>query len=131
MFKIDFSSCSYQCLDPAAGIKDGQFRCITARSAFSLKSDLPPRLHEKLAFEFQQCIEIYVSFVWDPHRFLRNTPYACLFNNESGVYAVFYRLDADQFIFISLGPGGNVAVSRLDIPECEKEIKKGDSRNWT
>jgi hypothetical protein len=91
---------------------------------FSLKSDLPPRLHKKLAFEFQQCIEIYVSFVWDPHRFLRNTPYACLFNNESGVYAVFYRLDTDRFIFISLSPGGNVAVALLDIPECEKEMSR-------
>jgi hypothetical protein len=57
--------------------------------------------------------------------FLRNTPYACLFNNESGAYAVFYRLDTDRFIWIFPSSGGNVTVALLDIPECEKEIK-----NW-
>jgi hypothetical protein len=125
MFMIDFSACAYKSLDPA--VKDGEFSLVSGQLEFSIKSKLPGALHEKLAFQFQECLPVYLEFVSDPSRFLRVQLHTCLADRQSGSsYAIFIRRDADRFWWIVLKPRGQVFVAQLDIPASEREIK-----NWT
>jgi hypothetical protein len=124
MLMIDFSGSAYEDTDGSA--QGGTFRCHAGKISFSLESGLSGPGHEKLVFQFKQCVGSYLSFMRDPSRFLRLTPYTCLFDRQSGAYALLWAVSKTRLFWLVLKPSGQVFISCATFDEAEKEVKK-----WT
>jgi hypothetical protein len=124
MLMIDFSGCAYESTDGAT--QGGKFICHTGKTSFYLESGLSGSDHKKLVFQFKQCVGRYIAFMQDPSRFLRLTLYTCLFDGQSGAYALLWAVSNDYLFWLTLKPSGQVFMSCLTFGEADKEIKK-----WT
>jgi hypothetical protein len=122
MLMIDFSACVYESSDGA--MKEGKFLYHGGKAGFSLKSDLSGPGYEKLVFQFKQCIGSYLSFMRDPSRFLRVTPYFCLFDKQSGSYATLWSAGNERLFWLTLKPTGQALMSCVAVDEAEREVKK-------
>jgi hypothetical protein len=122
VFLIDFNAGAFTDTDPA-GPRGNFMRGASGRSVVSL---LPQSLNKEIAFQFGRCFVTWLEFVKNAAQFLKKTTPHCLFDPQSGQYALVIKSSKAGFIWLMLKPDGQTLAAEFSVSETEKKAEQ-----WT
>lgn len=120
MLRIDYKACAYESFNPA--IKGGNFTYAYEAPDVRVAAPVSEALNKELAFQFRECLPLYVAFVENPFGFLYY--HSSLFDKQSGEYALYTMAGAKGIVWHFLKPNGQVFSALLGVQESERKTRK-------
>jgi hypothetical protein len=122
VFLVDFNAGAFTDTDPA-GPRGNFIRGASGRSVVSL---LPQSLNKEIAFQFGRCFVTWLEFIKNAAQFIKKTTPRCLFDPQSGQYALLIKSGKAGFIWLMLKPDGQTLAAEFSVSETKKEAER-----WT